>query len=130
MPDCGVHYLWFAFVCFLIRSPPPPRLCLTPSQTSAAPPHRALRSDSHSHSWPPFKFSLHLDPAEGRSALVCPCRVLRPRAARPHGPRGPHKGLGVRAERRVVQCTRRGAVLGMSGMHQKGRGLRGGPRGG
>ena len=27
MPDCGVHYLWFAFVCFLIRSPPPP---LTP----------------------------------------------------------------------------------------------------
>ena len=24
MPDCGVHYLWFAFVCFLIRSPPPP----------------------------------------------------------------------------------------------------------
>ena len=26
MPDCGVHYLWFAFVCFLIRShPPPPR---------------------------------------------------------------------------------------------------------
>ena len=28
MPDCGVHYLWFAFVCFLIRSPPPP-----PNQT-------------------------------------------------------------------------------------------------
>ena len=27
MPDCGVHYLWFAFVCFLIRSPPPPLLC-------------------------------------------------------------------------------------------------------
>ena len=24
MPDCEVHYLWFAFVCFLIRSPPPP----------------------------------------------------------------------------------------------------------
>ena len=24
MPDCGVHYLWFAFVCFLIRSHPPP----------------------------------------------------------------------------------------------------------
>ena len=24
MPDCGVHYLWFAFVYFLIRSPPPP----------------------------------------------------------------------------------------------------------
>ena len=24
MPDCGVHYLWFAFVCILIRSPPPP----------------------------------------------------------------------------------------------------------
>ena len=24
MPDCGVHYLWFAFVCFLIRSRPPP----------------------------------------------------------------------------------------------------------
>ena len=23
MPDCGVHYLWFAFVCFLIRSHPP-----------------------------------------------------------------------------------------------------------
>ena len=23
MPDCGVHYLWFAFVCFLITSPPP-----------------------------------------------------------------------------------------------------------
>ena len=22
MPDCGVHYLWFAFVCFLIRSHP------------------------------------------------------------------------------------------------------------
>ena len=21
---CGVHYLWFAFVCFFIRSPPPP----------------------------------------------------------------------------------------------------------
>ena len=26
MPDCGVHYLWFAFVCFVIRSPPPPPL--------------------------------------------------------------------------------------------------------
>ena len=26
MPDCGVHYLWFAFVCFLIRSHPPPTL--------------------------------------------------------------------------------------------------------
>ena len=25
MPDCGVHYLWFAFVCILIRSPPPPQ---------------------------------------------------------------------------------------------------------
>ena len=26
---CGVHYLWFAFVCFLIRShPPPPLHCL------------------------------------------------------------------------------------------------------
>ena len=24
MPYCGVHYLWFAFVCFLVRSPPPP----------------------------------------------------------------------------------------------------------
>ena len=24
MPDCGVHYLWFAFVCFLIRSHPLP----------------------------------------------------------------------------------------------------------
>ena len=24
MPDCGVHYLWFAFACFLIRSHPPP----------------------------------------------------------------------------------------------------------
>ena len=22
-PPSGVHYLWFAFVCFLIRSPPP-----------------------------------------------------------------------------------------------------------
>ena len=35
MPDCGVHYLWFAFVCFLIRSPPPPLphlLCRPPSQ--------------------------------------------------------------------------------------------------
>ena len=25
MPDCGVHYLWFAFVCSLIRSHPHPR---------------------------------------------------------------------------------------------------------
>ena len=24
MPDCGVHCLWFALVCFLIRSSPPP----------------------------------------------------------------------------------------------------------
>ena len=24
MPECGVHYLWFAFVCFLIRSHTPP----------------------------------------------------------------------------------------------------------
>ena len=24
MPDCGVHCLWFAFVCFLIRSHTPP----------------------------------------------------------------------------------------------------------
>ena len=24
MPDCGVHYLWFAFVCFSIRSHTPP----------------------------------------------------------------------------------------------------------
>ena len=23
MPDCGVHYLWFAFVFVLMRSPPP-----------------------------------------------------------------------------------------------------------
>ena len=28
MPDCGVHYLWFAFVCFLIRSHPPHVLCV------------------------------------------------------------------------------------------------------
>ena len=26
MLDCGVHYLWFAFVCFLIRSPPPSQM--------------------------------------------------------------------------------------------------------
>ena len=32
MPDCGVHYLWFAFVCFLIRSRPP-----SPAQTQAWP---------------------------------------------------------------------------------------------
>ena len=24
MPDCGVHCLWFALGCFVIRSPPPP----------------------------------------------------------------------------------------------------------
>ena len=24
MPDCGVHYLWSAFVCFSISPPPPP----------------------------------------------------------------------------------------------------------
>ena len=29
-PDCGVHYLWFAFVCFLIRSHPPPNKCVKP----------------------------------------------------------------------------------------------------
>ena len=41
MPDCGVHYLWFAFVCFLIRSPPPspwlkdkPVPCPCPQPTS------------------------------------------------------------------------------------------------
>ena len=27
MPDCGVHCLWFAFVCFLIRSHTPPAPC-------------------------------------------------------------------------------------------------------
>ena len=27
--DCGVHYLWFAFVCFLIRSHPPPKTKVT-----------------------------------------------------------------------------------------------------
>ena len=26
MPSCGVHCLWFAFVCFLMRSDPPPPL--------------------------------------------------------------------------------------------------------
>ena len=31
MPDCGVHYLWFAFVCFLIRSHPPPLLSGLPA---------------------------------------------------------------------------------------------------
>ena len=31
-PDCGVHYLWFAFVCFLIRSHPP----IAPAPTSAS----------------------------------------------------------------------------------------------
>ena len=30
MPYCGVHYLWFAFVCFLIRSHTPDRRLLTP----------------------------------------------------------------------------------------------------
>ena len=28
MPDCGVHYLWFAFVCFLIGSHPPTHIVL------------------------------------------------------------------------------------------------------
>ena len=27
MPYCGVHYLWFPFVCFLIRSSPPQNGC-------------------------------------------------------------------------------------------------------
>ena len=35
MPDCGVHYLWFAFVCFLIRSPPP-FWAPSPTPTAAA----------------------------------------------------------------------------------------------
>ena len=26
MPDCGVHYLWFAFVCFFSSVTPPPPL--------------------------------------------------------------------------------------------------------
>ena len=30
MPDCGVHYLWFACL-FLIRSPPPPPQRHTPT---------------------------------------------------------------------------------------------------
>ena len=34
VPDCGVHYLWFAFVCFLIRSHiPPPRTPSPPDQS-------------------------------------------------------------------------------------------------
>ena len=32
MPDCGVHYLWFAFVCFLMRSPPPPPPKISPAE--------------------------------------------------------------------------------------------------
>ena len=28
--DCGVHYLWFAFVCFLIGSHPPRGVMPTP----------------------------------------------------------------------------------------------------
>ena len=31
MPDCGVHYLWFAFVCFFHEPPPPPNPLQTPN---------------------------------------------------------------------------------------------------
>ena len=51
MPDCGGHYLWFAFVCFLIRSHPPFLCCLCRSALIVLPrlqgcffPHKLGRS--------------------------------------------------------------------------------------
>ena len=47
MPDCGVHYLWFALVCFLIRShppSPPSNTSLPPSSAPTARPVQALCS--------------------------------------------------------------------------------------
>ena len=55
MPDCGVHYLWFAFVCFLIRShPPPPHAlrgrsaiaCGSRSDGPVLPPQTAMPKDA------------------------------------------------------------------------------------
>ena len=42
MPDCGVHYLWFAFVCFLIT---PPRPFFTRRRTWQVPPLLALHQE-------------------------------------------------------------------------------------
>ena len=81
MPDCGVHYLWFAFVCFLIRSHPPPSMrCLQTPQ------HRGLHPACRG--WPAtglaaVSFVVLVSPA--------PCRILHAPllgggAARP-GPR-------------------------------------------
>ena len=53
MPDCGVHCLWFAFVCFLIRSHPPP-----PSIRSKTP--ALTRPKKHSHT--PTPAPPHLQP--------------------------------------------------------------------
>ena len=47
MPDCGVHYLWFAFVCFLIRSHPP-----HPLTTTDAMPWRAVQGEHSSACMP------------------------------------------------------------------------------
>ena len=62
MPDCGVHYLWFAFVCFLIRSPPPPPHGIAPR---APPPpfSRTRRLQTPPHSTPqPLHNRVNLQP--------------------------------------------------------------------
>ena len=43
MPCCGVHYLCFAFVCFFIRSQPPPRSQSYLVSVTSCPPYSHLR---------------------------------------------------------------------------------------
>ena len=52
MPDCGVHYLWFAFVCFLIRSHPPqaPATAVADQGLNAHRPHGRADNNDPTHS--------------------------------------------------------------------------------
>ena len=97
MPDCGVHYLWFAFVCFLIRShppktqPPPPFLvALLPPPLRPSPPPFLAAPPPPQTQPPPFLGSPPPPPP-------------RP-SPRPSPPPPPESGPRVGGSRRMARC--------------------------
>ena len=116
-PDCGVHYLWFAFVCFLIRSHPP--------QRTAPPSHRAQKVSWGGGPGSESKYPPWLIPCQGRcsfaftafSAQARPCHLLGPARSsslpirplssttNPCTPGVPEGVLIVRCRMKRARCT-------------------------
>ena len=142
MPDCGVHYLWFAFVCFLIRSPPPPppqpippahRPLHRSSRTSPGAAGRcrtsAARPCRTSAACPASSSSRRTRATPRPSARSCPGSTWPTHRRAPRAPSPPNRYARPKAGQGEGPGGPPGTAQA-AGVHQKGRDLRGTPRGG